>query len=184
VVHSIELLLDDEAEAAIRRQWRLLADAGLPSEHRSPQGGGSRRPHITVIAAEQIASQAATGLIPTLNAALPLPVVIGDPMIFGTAKVGRPGLILVRQVHPTVPLLQLQQQVYDNCPGALGDHFVAGRWAPHVTLAHRLRPDQIPVALQLLARSGASNGAPRELEARVVGCRLWQGDLKQSRNLA
>lgn len=183
MVHSIELLLDDEAEAAIRRQWRLLADAGLPSEHRAPQGGGPRRPHITLVAAEQIPAQIATGLGPVISAALPIPLVVGVPMVFGTAKVGRPGLILVRQVHPTVPLLELQQQVRRNSPPAVDDHFNAGRWAPHVTLAHRLRPDQISVALQLLARTGASNGAPREIEARAVGCRWWQGDVKQARNL-
>lgn len=183
MVHSIELLLDDESEAALRRQWRLLADAGLPSEHRPPEGGGPRRPHVTLVAAEQVPAETATGLGPLLTEALPIPLVVGVPMVFGTAKVGRPGLILVRQVHPTVPLLQLQERVREACPAAVDDHFASGRWAPHVTLAHRLRPDQIAVALQLLARSGASNGAPREIEAKAVGCRWWQGDLKQARNL-
>ena len=183
MVHSIELLLDDEAEAAIKRQWRLLADAGLPSEHRPDPGTGSRRPHVTVVACEQIPMATATGLGPTLSQALPLPVVVGVPMIFGTAKVGRPGLILVRQVLASPELLRLQQQLKDRCPPALDRHFDAGRWAPHVTLSRRLRPDQIPIALQLLARTGASNGAPREMSVKVTGARFWQGDLKQARSL-
>ncbi|WP_168207571.1 2'-5' RNA ligase family protein [Microlunatus elymi] len=183
MVHSIELLLEDEAEAAIKRQWRLLADAGLPSEHRPAPGTGSRRPHVTVVACEQIPMATATGLGPTLAEALPLPVTIGVPMIFGTAKVGRPGLILVRQVLANVRLLELQQRLKEGCPQALDGHFDEGRWAPHVTLARRLRPDQIPVALQLLARTGASNGAPREMQVNLTGARFWQGDLKQARNL-
>lgn len=183
MVHSIELLLDDESEAAIRRQWRLLADAGLPSEHRPADGGGPRRPHITLVACEQIPSQVASGFSPMLAESLPLPIVVGAPMVFGTAKVGRPGLILVRNVMANIGLLELQQRVLESAPPAVDTHFQAGRWAPHVTLAHRLRPDQIPAALQVLARSGASNGSPRELRADVVGCRHWQGDVRQARNL-
>lgn len=182
MVHSIELLLDDESEAAIKRQWRMLADAGLPSEHRSPSGG-SRRPHITMIACEQIPVPTALGLGPSLSDALPLPVVVGAPMIFGIPKVGRPGLILVRQVVATVELLQLQQKVFAACPPPVEHRFETGFWAPHVTLARRLRPDQVPAALQLLARSGASVGTPRELSAQVSGARHWLGDLKQARNL-
>jgi hypothetical protein len=182
VVHSIELLLDDEAEAAIKRQWRMLADAGLPSEHRSPSGS-ARRPHITMIACEQIPVPTALGLGPTLTGTLPLPAVVGAPMIFGTPKVGRPGLILVRQVVPSVELLQLQQKVVAACPPPVDHRFEPGHWAPHVTLSRRLRPDQIPAALQLLARTGASVGTPRELAAQMAGARHWLGDLKQARNL-
>jgi hypothetical protein len=185
VAHSIELLLDDEAESAIKRQWRLLADAGLPSEHRTSQTGSSahHRPHVTMLACEQIPVATALALGPMLSEALPLPVVIGAPMIFGTMKVGRPGLILVRQLLASVELLQLQQRVLVACPEPLGENFAAGRWAPHVTIARRLRPDQIPAALQVLARSGSSNGTPRELPTRAVGCRYWQGDLHQARTL-
>jgi hypothetical protein len=185
VVHSIELLLDEDAESTVRRQWRLLADAGLPSEHRTSQTGSSahHRPHVTMLACQQIPLPTALGLGPLLSATLPLPIVLGAPMLFGPANVGRPGLILVRQVLASVELLQLQEQVREACPEPLGVNFGPGRWAPHVTLAKRLRPDQIPAALQILARSGASNGSPRELATRAVGCRFWQSDLKQARSL-
>lgn len=184
MAHSIELLLDEESEGVVRRQWRMLADAGLPSEHRSGRTGtSSHRPHITLLACAEIPVYTATGLTPVLDQALPMPLVLGAPMLFGSAKVGRAGLILVRQVLASVELLQLQQQVQHACPEPLGDNFSAGRWAPHVTLARRLRPDQLPAAVQVLARSGASNGSPRELSARAVSCRLWQSDAQLVRSL-
>ncbi len=186
MAHSIELLLDEAAESVVRRQWRMLADAGLPSEHRGGRGGGSssHRPHVTLLACAEIPVTTATALSPVLEQALPLPVVLGAPMLFGSAKVGRPGLVLVRQVLASVDLLRLQQQVLRACGEPLGDNFAPGRWAPHVTLARRLRPDQLPAAVQVLARSGASNGSPRELVASAVSCRLWQSDSRLVRSLA
>ncbi len=51
--HAIEMYLDDEAEADVRRMGQLLADAGLPSlptpTHRH------HRPHITLAVAESLA---------------------------------------------------------------------------------------------------------------------------------
>jgi hypothetical protein len=46
MAHSIELLFDDATEAAVRRDWTALAQAGLPSQgqHRSP----TNRPHVTL----------------------------------------------------------------------------------------------------------------------------------------
>ncbi len=38
MAQSVELLLDERADAAVRRQWNLLAEAGLPSERRSGSG--------------------------------------------------------------------------------------------------------------------------------------------------
>ena len=31
MAHALEMYFDDQAEAAVRRPWQLLADAGLPS---------------------------------------------------------------------------------------------------------------------------------------------------------
>lgn len=182
MVHSIELLLDERAEAAIREQWELLAAAGLPTEHRS-RCGAERRPHITLIACEQIPADTAGSLSPQLDAALPLPAVIGAPMIFGTAHGRRPALLLVRQLLPSRALLQLQQEVVAGCPPAVDDHFAAGHWAPHITLGRRFRPEQIGQALQVLSGSLASEGATGGRGARLAGCRYWRGDQKIAQQL-
>ena len=44
-LHGIELLLDPAADAAVRRDWQLLRDAGLSSrlDHR----GTTNAPHVT-----------------------------------------------------------------------------------------------------------------------------------------
>lgn len=57
MTQSVELLLGDQAEAAVRQQWNLLADAGLASERRAPstvRGSEHHRPHLTVFAADEI----------------------------------------------------------------------------------------------------------------------------------
>lgn len=182
MVHSIELLLGEQTETAIREQWRLLAEAGLPSEYR-PNAGTQRRPHITLIACAQITPATATALSPLLTAALPLPTVIGAPMIFGTAKRARPTLLLVRQLLPSNELLQLQRAVVDDCPPAVDDHFAAGHWAPHITLGRRFRPEQIGPALQALGSSLAAEDATGGRNAVLAGCRYWRGDQKLTEEL-
>ncbi len=182
MVHSIELLLDSQAEAAVREQWRLLDDAGLPTEHRR-DGDVARRPHITLIACEQIAADTAAALSPLLAAAVPMPATIGAPSIFGTAKARRPSLLLVRQVLPTVGLLQLQQAVVAACPPAVDNHFLAGHWVSHITLGRRFRPEQIADALRVLGPSLAAEKGTGGRDATVAGARYWQGDRKLAQEL-
>lgn len=53
VAHAIEMYFDDQADAAVRRLWLLLAGAGLPSlatrTHRR------HRPHVSLAVAESLA---------------------------------------------------------------------------------------------------------------------------------
>lgn len=185
MVHSIELVLDDDTEHEIARQWRSLAEAGLPSEHRSePPADPSatpRRPHLTLVACTEIDDQQADAAGALAVEALPLPVVLGAPMIFGSARSRRAGLILVRQVPARIELLRLQQRVLAASPPPVDRNFSVGRWTPHVTLARRLAPDQVGEALRVL--SEATRGSRPEVEGRLDGCRLWRGDLKQARQL-
>ncbi|MFK9307191.1 hypothetical protein ACJEJT_24100, partial [Escherichia coli] len=46
-VVSLELVLDEAADAEIRREWTLLDEAGLPSQ--AQHTGASNRPHITLL---------------------------------------------------------------------------------------------------------------------------------------
>jgi 2'-5' RNA ligase len=168
VAQSVELLLDDGADAAIRRQWRLLAEAGLPSEQRT----GSvthHRPHLTLFAAGSVPSEAEQAL-PGLVAGLDLSVQVGAVMMFGPRR-GR--VILVRQVTASLELLELQSRVASACLADPTGQFGPGRWTPHVTLARRVPLSQVPDALEALGPS-----ADRPVSVRITRCRRWDGTRK------
>lgn len=148
-ITSIELLLDADAEAAVRAEWDALAAAGLSSmaSHASP----SNRPHVTLLARR--------GGIPHPLAlpagALPLPLTLGAPLLFGDGD----RRVLVRSVVPSAALLALQATVRDAAGG--GDdveHMAAGSWTPHVTLARRMRLADLERALPLIGGALACEG--------------------------
>lgn len=168
MAQSVELVLDDVAEAAVRRQWELLAAAGLPSERRAV-ADDHHRPHLTLYAADAI-SEAAESALPELVAELDLEVQLGALLIFGPRH-GQ--VILVRQVTPSVELLRLQAQVAVVCQAAVDGQFGPGRWSPHVTLARRVPIGRVGAALTALQRT-----ADRPLLARITRCRRWDGRSK------
>lgn len=167
MVHSVELVFDDKTESAVRRIWDDLADAGLPSQaaHRAP----SNRPHVTLTVADRMDDSVTAALRPALQR-LPLDCRIGSPMLFGGRLV-----TLVRLVVPSVELLALQAQVHRICLPHMPDgplpNVQHGCWTPHVTLARRVAPDQLPQALAL-RRLG------REIRGRATGLRHWDGNAK------
>jgi 2'-5' RNA ligase len=166
VTQSVELLLDDAVDTAIRSQWDRLADAGLPTARRaepSPQ----HAPHVTLWAGQQLGA-AADSVLPQLVTDLELELVIGGILLFGPR---RSGWVLVRQVLVSTELLAVQQRVAQVCGSGYGQ-FGDGRWSPHITLARRVDGDQIDLALRALAH------APTELTATVRRARRWDGDRK------
>ncbi|KGI68157.1 2'-5' RNA ligase family protein [Mycolicibacterium rufum] len=168
MAHSVEVLFDAATEAAIRGLWDALAAAGVPSQagHTAP----SNRPHVTLTVAEQLDDAVDAALHPMLEH-LPLPCVIGAPMLFG----GRRTVTLVRLVVPSSELLALHADVHRVCvphmPKGPLPHADPGRWTPHVTLARRVGPDQLPVAM-------AVPDVGRDLEGLVTGLRHWDGNAK------
>ena len=166
MVHSVEMLFDADTEAAVERIWHDMLALGIRSQaaHRSP----SNRPHITVTVAEQMADTVDAALRPAL-ARLPLECRIGAPMVFGVRSI-----TLVRLVVPSAELLDLQADVHRICLAHMPDgplaHTEPGQWTPHVTLARRMPPDQLPQALALPV------GA--EIRGRITGLRHWDGNRK------
>jgi 2'-5' RNA ligase len=161
MVHSIELLLDVDTESAIRRGWKALSDAGLRSP---PQ---TSRPHVTMIVADGISPDVDDKLSAVLHR-LPLPCVIGAPIVFG-----RSPFILVRSVVPSIELLQLQADVNRICmtyltPAAAPNTDV-GQWTPHITLARRVDASQ-------LSRALTTRNTTRDIRGSVVGLRRWDGN--------
>lgn len=170
MAQSVELLLDADAELAIRRQWDSLAAAGLPSEDRSgrPSAPGSQhhRPHLTLYAAPQLPDELDERLAAVVDR-LELPVQIGSVLVFGPRR-GRS--ILVRLVVPSAALLRIQSEVAAICGADPGGQFGPGRWSPHVTLARRVATEQVGAVLSVLGEE--------PVPARLTECRRWDGDAK------
>lgn len=170
MAQSVELLLDDDADARVRGEWAALADAGLPSEQR-PEPSGSHRPHLTLFAADAIAADADAAL-PDLLRDLDLHLTLGPLLVFGPR---RDRCILVHHVSVTPELLALQTAVAERCGADPAGHFGPGGWTPHVTLARRLPTESVGLALRVL-------GEP-SIVARSRSCRRWDGDARRTWSL-
>jgi 2'-5' RNA ligase len=163
MAQSVELTLDQPAEAALVTQWERLAAAGL-TKPKQPEPHGHHLPHITLYAADAI-PEAAESVLPEIVAEVSLAVHIGALMIFGPRK-GE--CILVRHVAASVELLELQQRVALVCRADPEGQFGRGRWSPHVTLARRIPSDHVGKVVRVLGSLG-------ELDAIISRCRRWDG---------
>ncbi|MGV0792251.1 2'-5' RNA ligase family protein [Mycolicibacterium sp. XJ1819] len=164
MVHSVELVFDQDIETTIRDVWDQLRDAGIAGQ------ASAGRPHTTLTVAERIDAEVDDLLAP-LTAGLPTPVRIGAPLFFGRAKA-----VLARLVVPTAALLDLHAEVHRLClphlhPGPMATA-LPGRWTAHVTLARRVTPAQMGRAVRIA-------GTPAEIEGVVVGLRRWDGATKR-----
>jgi 2'-5' RNA ligase superfamily len=171
MVHSIELLLDADSDAAVRRIWAKLADAELPSQaaNKSP----SNRPHISLVVAERIDADVDILLRATAQR-LPIRCVIGAPLVFGG-----PRFTVARLVVPSAELLSLQADAHDAClphlvPGPMA-HTAPGAWTPHVTLCRRMDPTQLAKALTVVKK------LTRDIRGEFVGMRHWDGNKRVER---
>lgn len=170
VVQSVELLLDADLDAAVRRQWRALVQAGLPSQARNT--GATNAPHVTLAVAAAL-DEPAEAALPDAVAALPLPVLLGAPLVFGRGA----RRVLVRLVVPTRALLDLHAAVARAVDGAPGvpPNVTPDRWTPHVTLARGLSAAALPAALEALAGVG-----PPHDEGSLTAARRWDGAAKRA----
>lgn len=165
MAHSIELLLDEHSDAAIRVQWQALADAGLPSQLRVKSA--TNRPHVTLLAAERI-SPDVDDTLRALTDRLPFDCVVGAPLVFGGTTI-----TLARLIVPSTDLLDLHAEVYRRTlPHLTGEpfgHCRPGHWTAHATLGRRFGADEIGPAL-------AAVGDSADVAARIVGMRRWDSD--------
>ncbi len=173
MAQSVELILDDAAELALVEQWERLGNAGLPTSRRIP-ATPHHRPHITLYAAEVISAEADQQLAEFFAEVDP-PVRIGRVMVGALMLFGprRDSYVLVRQVLASAALLEVQQEVAAICSADPHSPFGPGRWSPHVTLARRIRADQVPPALRVLEHHP-------DLAATVVRCRRWDGNARDA----
>jgi 2'-5' RNA ligase len=169
VVQSVELLLDEQTEATLRRAWETLHSAGLPSLATSHSD--SNRPHVTVAVAETGLEQTIPGLRAVFAgwelATAGLATTIGGYVLFGGH---RHRFVLARAIVLSRPLQTLHSAVHRAVGLAAPDAVVPANvrpdaWTPHATLARRVSAEGLGAALELLD--------PAPLESRFVRARLW-----------
>jgi 2'-5' RNA ligase len=135
-VRTVELLLDQSAELAVREAWRRLADAGLPSQarHRSP----TNAPHVTLAVCPELTAPIRWELA-EVAATLPLPA-----RFTGVVRFERPTSVLAWGLDYDSALASLHRRVWeavvsDSAPETLNPFHEPGRWSPHVTLGRTRR---------------------------------------------
>lgn len=176
MAHSIELLLDDGTDDAIRAMWQSLDAAGLPSQMhvKSP----TNRPHVTLIAAQRISPEV-DDVLRGLAGRFPVGCVVGAPLVFGGRqdrhrRSASAMHTLARLIVPSADLLALHDEVFrlaqPHVAGEPFDHCRPAHWTAHVTLGRRFSAEQIGVAMGVINENGD------DLSGRAVGLRRWDGD--------
>lgn len=166
MVQSLELILDDALDAAIRREWQLLVDSDLPSQGR--HSGESNRPHITLAVADEF--DTLDSRIDDEFLRVRFPVRLGAFVVFRGKHV-----TLARLVVPSKDLLTLHGHVSELAEGSGGyrSHTTSGKWTPHVTLARRLTRAELAEAFLRL------HACPSDLVGETSALRRWDGEDKR-----
>jgi len=122
-MRTVELLLNDELDGAVREVWRRLAAAGLPSlaTHTHP----TNRPHLTLAAADDL---------PELGPVLaPLPL---SATLRGLVRFEGRVAMLAWRVTADPALRALQERIWHALDGVPRSPLhQPDRWVPHVSLA-------------------------------------------------
>jgi len=153
MTQSLELLLDDRADARVRAEWSALADAGFPSQahHR----GASNRPHVTLLVRSELPVD--------VRAELPIPILLGSPLVLGAGD----RRAIARLVVPSPELLDLHRELHRAVgPGDDAPFTAPRRWTPHVTLARRVPLAEVGRAVGMIGG---------EVVGSAVGLRRWDG---------
>ena len=136
---SVCWLLDEEAERSVRDLWRRLEVAGVPSLLSHTHG--RHVPHLTLAAVPR--DDLDLGAVRRTLSALPS----GDPLPLRFDALGVfPRSRCWLATAPSGEMIARQQRVARavTASGArLHRHYLPGAWIPHLTLAPRLRLDDL-----------------------------------------
>jgi hypothetical protein len=154
-LHSLELLPDAAGQEAVRRDWASLREAGLPSQldHR----GASNAPHVTLLAAPDVAPALATAA----DLELPVEVRAAGLLVLGGARV-----TLARALDVPDRLLRTVLALRAAVPSTAGSPHQG--WLPHVTLARRLARADLQRAVDAVGHA--------DVVLRLVELRRWDPD--------
>ena len=136
MLHALELLPDPTGDAAIRRDWQLLRDAGLPSQ--LDHTGATNAPHLTLVAAPDVGPAADAAAVVT--DLLPVEVRASGLLLLGGRRV-----TIARAIDVPDALLKA---VVELC--GLVPELPHQGWLPHLTLARRLDRVDVQKAVDVL----------------------------------
>ena len=155
-MHALELLPDEAGCEVVRRDWRALRDAGLPSQldHR----GTSNSPHVTVLAAPALTPDDEQHAVRRIAPLLPVEARAGGIGLLGGTRVTLVRLLDVPDelVHAVLDLRTVVPDVQHS------------GWLPHVTLARRIRRVDVPEALAVLGHD--------DVVLSLTSLRRWDPD--------
>ena len=155
-LHALELVPDEAGRDAVRRDWQVLRDAGLPSQldHRGP----SNAPHVTVVSAPVLPEAAIDVAAVRLGALLPVAARAAGVLLLGGARV-----TIARAVDIDDDVVRRVLAVRVQVP----ERQHVG-WLPHVTLARRVERADVPRALEVLGHE--------DVVLRLTELRRWDPD--------
>jgi 2'-5' RNA ligase len=144
VTLAVCLLLDDRADATVRRLWRRLEDAGVPTLLTHTHG--LHVPHLTWAALRSYDLEAVRTALAALPEQPPLALHLDA---FGTFRRSR--CWLAPAVTASLVERQAAVVVATAETGAeLHRHYEPGSWVPHVTLAPRLHLSDLATVAALV----------------------------------
>jgi hypothetical protein len=137
-LHTLELVPDGAGQAAVRRDWERLRDAGLPSQldHETP----TSTPHVSVVAAAELPDSAIDVAVARLGSLLPIRARAAGILVLGGERV-----TLARAVDIDDDVVRRVLAVRVQVP----DRQHVG-WLPHVTLARRAERSQLQQMVDVL----------------------------------
>ena len=141
---SLCLLLDEQAEQAVRRLWRQLEDDGLPSL--TGHTHGRHVPHLT-LASLSHAPVGSVGSVDDVRAVVAeLPEARAERVTFAAlGSFTRSRCSLVPAV--SAELMARHERVVAALVAAgikVHRHYLPGAWLPHLTLATRSQAEALP----------------------------------------
>jgi len=152
--YAIELALDPDSAAVVRRIWRELADAGIEY-----MAGSGARPHVSFGIWESLDRDRAEAELTRFAAET-------SPIRVTFASVGLfPRVAVFLAATATADLLDLHAGFHSRffqLGQAPWEHYRPGVWVPHCTLAIDLEPDRFGDALAIAGRLALP------LEARLI----------------
>ncbi len=163
-LHALELLPDDHGSDAVRRDWRALADVGLPSqlEHK----GLTNWPHVTLVSAPELRAEQEERAAALIGPLLPIRARISGLLLLGGRKI-----TVARSVDLDDRVLGAVLALRDGVDGRRHPG-----WLPHITLARRLPREQVQHAVDVLGHE--------DVELSLTALRRWDPDNRSVTTLA
>jgi hypothetical protein len=163
-LHALELLPDQAGQHVIRRDWRVLSEAGLRSQLQ--HGGATNAPHLTLVAAAAIGQEVEALAVELISPLLPIRVRSSGLLILGARRLT---VARVVDVEDQVLAAVLRLRAAVDGPQHAG-------WLPHLTLARGLPRSDVQKAIDMLGHG--------DVELSMTELRRWDPGSRSVTSLA